>query len=111
MTRWIRILTPWPVRRATLADEGQRCAMLFAERETAMITDIAIVEAYLTLVECDIVTEDEQPLPQAGIRYEEFVAGMKAIWQYDPALFWATHEVVREASPHWNPAEDEEGNE
>jgi hypothetical protein len=97
------------IRRATLADEGQRYAMLFAERETAMITDIAIVEAYLTLVECDIVTEDEEPLLQAGKSYEEFVAGMTAVWQYDPDLFWKMHEVVREANPHWNPAT--EGNE
>jgi len=95
-------------RRATLADEGQRYAMLFAERETAMITDIAIVEAYLTLVECDIVTEDEKPLLQAGKSYEEFVAGMTAIWQYSADLFWKMHEVVREANPHWNPAEGNE---
>jgi hypothetical protein len=43
--------------------------------------------------------------------FEDFVAGITAIWQYDPSLFWATHEVVREANPHWNPAEAEEGNE
>ncbi len=96
------------VRRATLADEGQRYAMLFSDRETAMITDIAIVEAYLTLVECDIVTEDEEPLLQAGMGYEEFVAGMTAVWQYSADLFWKMHEVVREANPHWNPAEGNE---
>jgi hypothetical protein len=96
------------IRRATLADEGQRYALLFSERETAMITDIAIVEAYLTLVECDIVTEDEEPLLQAGMGYEEFVAGMTAIWQYSADLFWKIHEVVREANPHWNPTERNE---
>jgi len=83
--------------------------MLFGDPETAMITDIAIVETYLTLVECDIVTEDEKPLLQAGVSYEEFVAGMTAVWQYSADLFWKIHEVVREANPHWNPPT--EGNE
>ena len=55
--------------------------MLFAEREKATITDIAIVEAYLTLVACDIVSEDEGLLLQAGKSYEAFVAGMTAVWQ------------------------------
>jgi len=40
----------------------QRYAILFSERETAMIADIAIVDAYLTLVACDIVIEDEKRL-------------------------------------------------
>ena len=76
-----------------------------------MIADIAIVETYLTLVECDIVTEHEQPLPRPGMSYDEFVAGMTAIWQYSADLFWKMHEVVREANPHWNPPmEGEEGN-
>ena len=97
------------VRRATLDDEGQRYAMLFAGRETVMITDIAIVEAYLTLVACDIVSEDEEPLLRAGKSYEAFVAGMTAIWQYSAGLFWKMHEAVREANPDWNPPT--EGNE
>lgn len=53
-----------------------------------MITDIAIVEAYLTLLECDIVTEDGEPLIEAGMSYKEFVAGVTAIWQYSADIFW-----------------------
>jgi hypothetical protein len=43
-----------------------------------------------------------------GLDYDGFMAGMTAIWQYDPSLFWKMHEVVREANPHWNPAEGNE---
>ena len=96
------------VRRATLADEGRRYKMLFAEGEAAMMTVIAVVEAYLTLVECDIMNADGAPLLSPALDYDGFMAGMTAIWQYDPSLFWAIHEVVREANPHWNPMEGNE---
>ena len=41
------------VRRATLGDESKRMAALFAEGDTALITDIATAEIWITLVECD----------------------------------------------------------
>jgi hypothetical protein len=37
--------------------------MLFGSSEMALMTDIAMVETWLTLVECDIVDGDGQPLP------------------------------------------------
>jgi hypothetical protein len=45
---------------------------------------------------------------QAGKSQEESVAGMTAVWQYGPDLFWKMHEVVREANPHWKPTEGNE---
>ena len=41
------------VRRATLSDESKRLAALFAEGDTALITDIATAEIWITLVEFD----------------------------------------------------------
>ena len=41
------------VRRATLSDESQHLAALFAEGDTALITDIATAEIWITLVEFD----------------------------------------------------------
>ena len=42
--------------------------------------------------------------------YEQFLAGLTAIWNYDPAIFWNIHRVVREANPQWQPPGDGEGN-
>ena len=95
------------IKRASLSDEGQRYEMLFGDSETALMTDIAMVEMWLTLVECDIVDGDGKPLLAAGMPYERFVAGLTAVWQHDAALFWDLHKVVREANPQWAP----EGNE
>ena len=95
------------IKRASLSDEGQRYEMLFGDSETALMTDIAMVEMWLTLVECDIVDGDGEPLLAAGMPYESFVAGLTAVWQHDPGLFWDLHKVVREANPQWAP----EGNE
>jgi hypothetical protein len=96
------------VRPATLADEGKRYDMLFSGRETAYITDIAMVETWLTLVECNIVDEDDMPVLAEGMPYEEFSAGLTAIWNADPDVFWEIHEAVRGVNTHWQP-EDEEG--
>jgi hypothetical protein len=96
------------VRPATLADEGKRYDMLFNGRETAYITDIAMVETWLTLIECNITDEDDNPVLTEGMTYEEFSAGLTAIWNYDPAVFWAIHEAVRGVNKHWQP--EAEGN-
>jgi hypothetical protein len=100
------------IKRATLADEGERYTMLFGDNETALVTDIAMSEIYLTLISCDIIGEDEEPLLKLGMEYPAFVEAMTAIWQYDAKLFWAIHESVREVNEHWTPGteEDAEGN-
>jgi hypothetical protein len=96
-------------KRATLADESTRYEMLFAEAETALMTDIAAVEIWLTLVSCDIADEQGQPVLKEGMSYEEFVCGLTAIWEHDAGLLWELHEYVREANPQWVP--QSEGNE
>lgn len=95
------------VKRATLGNEGDRYTRLFSNRETALVTDIAMVEMWLTITDCDIVGEDDQPLFSSGMPYETFVEAMTAIWQYDPDLFWAMHEKVRSVNKHWQPSESE----
>ena len=100
------------IRRATLADEGRRFEMLFGEDDTAMMTDIALVEMWLTLESADIQTAEEEPLFKPGMSFQEFSQAATALWQYDPEAFWAVHAVVREANPRWAPAQGEqEGNE
>ena len=103
------------VRRATLGDESKRMAALFADGDTALITDIAIVETWIAINECDIVGPDDEPLLQPGMDYETFAKNLTAVWQYSAELFWAIHGVVREANPQWAPPSEEdeatEGNE
>ena len=53
--------------------------------------------------------EGSQRFLKTGMSYEEFVAGMTAVWRYRADLFWKMHEVVREVNPYWNPPT--EGNE
>lgn len=110
-------LEEWDVtvtaRRATLADESTRMGALFAEEDSALITDIATVEIWIALVECDIVGPNDEPLLAPGMDREVFSNNLTAIWQHSSDLFWAIHGVVREANPQWNPRteEDAEGNE
>lgn len=98
------------IKRSTLANEGERYTHLFSNRETALVTDIAMVELWLTLVECDIIGEDEKPLLRVGMSYNAFSEAMTSVWQYDPELFWAMHEKVRIVNKHWIPGDDSEGN-
>ena len=93
------------IKRATLGDEGRRFQILFGTTDSAMMTDIAAVETWLTLVKCDIQTPDGEPLLKAGMPYEAFLAGLTALWQHDAALFWAIHNAVRKANPQWEPVE------
>jgi hypothetical protein len=93
-----------------IADEGKRYEALFGDSEVALMTDIAAVEIWLTLVECDVVDENDQPVLKAGMPYEQFLAGLTAIWNYAPAIFWNIHRVVREANPQWQLPGDGEGN-
>ena len=94
------------VRRATLGDESKRMAALFADGDTALITDIATAEIWIALVECDIVGPDDEALLDPALDYETFSANLTAVWQYSADLFWAIHGVVREANPQWNPVEE-----
>ena len=72
------------------------------------MTDIAAVEIWLTLVSCDIVDEQGQPVIKEGIDYKEFLRGLTAIWEHDADLFWELHEYVREVNPQWAPQTVEE---
>jgi hypothetical protein len=99
------------VKPATLSDESARYEMLFSKRETAYTTDVASVELWLTCVECNILDENGEPVLRAGVSYEEFQAGLTAIWNYAPEVFWELHQAVRSVNPHWEPEEGEaEGN-
>jgi hypothetical protein len=97
------------VRRATLGDESKRMAALFADGDTALITDIAIVETWIAIIECDIVGPDDEALLDPALDYETFSANLTAVWQYSADLFWAIHGFVREANPQWNPVEEGNG--
>jgi hypothetical protein len=100
-------------KRATLADEGMRYEMVFADEDRPfMITDLAAVEIWLSVVECNILDENDQPLLKAGMPYEEALAALTAIWMHDPELFWDIHNIAREANPQWAPPSegDAEGN-
>lgn len=96
------------VKRATLADDGRRYTMLFKEADTAVMSDIALVEMWLTLQEADIAIGD-QPVFKENMSFADFSEAATHVWNYDPSLFWAIHAVVREANPRWEPS-DLEGN-
>ena len=92
------------IKPATFADEGTRFAMLFADRKSAPMTEVASVELWLTFVECNILNaETGEPILKAGLTYEEFAAGLSAIWAFDPDIVWDMHEKSRQVNPRWNP--------
>jgi len=81
--------------------------MLFAGDDLVNMIDIALVETRLTLESATITDPEDKPLIAAGLSFEQFRAGMTAIWGHDAALFWAIHEAVREANPRWSPQGNE----
>ncbi len=92
------------IKPATFADEGTRYGMLFVGRDSAPMPEIASVELWLTLAECNILNaETEEPILKAGMSYDEFQAGLSAIWSYDPSVVWDMHDKVRQVNPRWNP--------
>ena len=100
------------VKCARLADEGRRFELLFGGADTALITDRAFLEMWLTLEAADIQTAEGTPLFTPRVSFEDCAQAATVLWQHDPEAFWAVHAVVREANPRWAPAQEEqEGNE
>jgi hypothetical protein len=98
-------------KRATLADEGMRYEMLFADEDKPfVVVDMAAVEIWLCVTDCNILDENDEPLLKAGMSYAGALAALTAIWNYDPEVFWQIHNIVREANPQWSPKGDQEGN-
>jgi len=100
------------VKPATISDEGVRIEHLFAgESSSAYVTDIAVVEMWLTVIKSDILDENSGPLFEANMAFDDFVVGVTALLHELPDVFWEIHEKVREANPQWAPAtEDAEKN-
>jgi hypothetical protein len=112
LTRIVEFGFTVSVKRATLADEGRRFELLFGGANTALITDRALLEMWLTLEVVDIQTAEGTPLFTAHMSFEDFAQAATVLWQHNPEAFWAVHAVVREANPRWAPAQEEqEGNE
>jgi hypothetical protein len=53
-----------------------------------------------------VLQEAVESLLTGGMPYQDFVAGLTAIWQHDAALFRDLHKVVRQTNPQWAPVEE-----
>jgi hypothetical protein len=101
------------IKHATLGDEGKRYEALFQGRESAYLTEIAAVELWLTLGECNVLDENDQPLFKPGMALPEFMEAATLLLNEAPEAFWEMHAIVREINPQWAPASEEsteEGN-
>ena len=93
------------VKPATIKDEGVRIEHLFAGKDSAYVTDIAVVEMWLSVIKSDILDENDKPLFEAEMAFDDFVVGATALMHELPEVFWEIHEKVREANPQWVPTE------
>jgi len=93
------------VKPATIRDEGIRAEHLFTGKDSAYLTDIAVVEMWLTVIKSDILDENKKPLFSAEMELEDFLVGATALLHELPDVFWEIHEKVREANPQWKPPE------
>jgi hypothetical protein len=94
------------VRHARLNDEARRYAMIApAEGEEIMVTQVAMIEMYLTLVECNILDENDEPLLVAGLSFPEFEERVTKLWAFMPNAVWEIQKYVHEANPQWSAAE------
>jgi hypothetical protein len=83
-------------------DESRRYAMLFENgQESVYVTHIAAVEIYITLMECNILDENEKVLLDPTVEFPVFVERLTSLWRHSTDAIWEIQKCVHEINPQW----------
>jgi len=95
------------IRRATFNDEARRFSLIWdGQGDTALVTRIAAVEIFVSLVECNILDENDKSVLDPALPFDEFEKRLTYIWAYNPVILWEMQRKVHEVNPRWGPSEN-----